>query len=121
VANVIATKRRTVSENGLVKIPISSTGSITGAATMARQESRICVTNKLLPFTGYNEVNTASVNVTAMLPVRFAEPGNIPRGCKQNKEEKRQHVACTFRSDARYLASRSHRNKYYVSSMNDWT
>ena len=92
---VIATKRRIVSENGFVKIPINSTGKMTQRKYNGTPGvQKICDQYALLPFTlVIINVNTANTNVTAILPVRFPAPGKSPsKISKEYKEEKGQHV-----------------------------
>ena len=88
---VTATKRRTVSEKGFVKIPMISTGRITsrnGSGTPGVQ--KMCDQYALLPFTlVIMKVKTASVNVMEILPVKLPAPGSnpnkFPKRIKKNK------------------------------------
>jgi hypothetical protein len=76
---------------GFVKIPTISTGRITirkGSGTPGVQ--KMCDQYVPVPFTFVIiNVNKASVNVTAMFPVKFAAPGNrpnrFPKRIKKNR------------------------------------
>ena len=118
---VIATKRRTVSENGFVKIPINSTGKMTNAQrqrnTWSPEDMRpVC----FIPFhIRNNKCQHSQVPMSPQCcPSNFLHPARSPRRFPNRiKKNKCQHVRQeTSRNDVRYLVLQFHPEQKQLSA-----